>query len=209
MYKPAKLFLSLRALGAPANVLMLAVQGIFRGFKDTKTPVFYIGNYQEILYVAFPSPTFLGKNVNFHLSMWFWDPCIKRFVAKAHPSTWLHGKNCPTMAALCQACPCFESANMACRGSALVKAGGIGWVRAWFFMIVFALETSTGWSGGFATKWLILWCQITLFFCFMMPVSFSKSLGLGNLSAVALLPLLIYGFQLGITGAAISTVVSQ
>ncbi|KAG2588377.1 hypothetical protein PVAP13_5NG221500 [Panicum virgatum] len=43
MYKPAKLFLSLRALGAPANVLMLAVQGIFRGFKDTKTPVFYLG----------------------------------------------------------------------------------------------------------------------------------------------------------------------
>ncbi|KAL6912380.1 hypothetical protein ACP4OV_001185 [Aristida adscensionis] len=43
MHKPAKLFLSLRALGAPANVIMLAVQGIFRGFKDTKTPVFYIG----------------------------------------------------------------------------------------------------------------------------------------------------------------------
>uniref|UniRef100_A0A0E0GFE9 Protein DETOXIFICATION n=1 Tax=Oryza nivara TaxID=4536 RepID=A0A0E0GFE9_ORYNI len=38
MHKPAKLFLSLRALGAPANVIMLAVQGIFRGFKDTKTP---------------------------------------------------------------------------------------------------------------------------------------------------------------------------
>lgn len=69
MYKPAKLFLSLRALGAPANVLMLAVQGIFRGFKDTKTPVFYIGNYQEILYVAFPSPSFLGKIVKFHLSI--------------------------------------------------------------------------------------------------------------------------------------------
>ncbi|TVU25886.1 hypothetical protein EJB05_28403 [Eragrostis curvula] len=32
---------------------------------------------------------------------------------------------------------------------------------------------------------------------------------LGNLSAVVLLPLLIYGFQLGITGAAISTVASQ
>ncbi|CAD6342790.1 unnamed protein product [Miscanthus lutarioriparius] len=43
MYRPAKLFLSLRALGAPANVIMLAVQGIFRGFKDTKTPVLYIG----------------------------------------------------------------------------------------------------------------------------------------------------------------------
>lgn len=43
MHKPAHLFLSLRALGAPANVIMLAVQGIFRGFKDTRTPVFCIG----------------------------------------------------------------------------------------------------------------------------------------------------------------------
>ncbi|XP_071684044.1 protein DETOXIFICATION 45, chloroplastic isoform X3 [Lolium perenne] len=43
MYESARLFLSLRALGAPANVIMLAVQGIFRGFKDTKTPVLYIG----------------------------------------------------------------------------------------------------------------------------------------------------------------------
>ncbi|XP_010236195.1 protein DETOXIFICATION 45, chloroplastic isoform X2 [Brachypodium distachyon] len=43
MHKSAQLFLSLRALGAPANVIMLAVQGIFRGFKDTKTPVIYIG----------------------------------------------------------------------------------------------------------------------------------------------------------------------
>lgn len=43
MYKSARLFLSLRALGAPANVIMLAVQGIFRGFKDTKTPVLFIG----------------------------------------------------------------------------------------------------------------------------------------------------------------------
>jgi len=64
MYRPAKLFLSLRALGAPANVIMLAVQGIFRGFKDTKTPVFYIGNYQEILYIAISSafPFFLLEN---------------------------------------------------------------------------------------------------------------------------------------------------
>ncbi|KAM3223139.1 hypothetical protein ACQJBY_056852 [Aegilops geniculata] len=43
MYASARLFLSLRALGAPANVIMLAVQGIFRGFKDTKTPVLFIG----------------------------------------------------------------------------------------------------------------------------------------------------------------------
>ncbi|KAJ4829736.1 hypothetical protein Tsubulata_020748 [Turnera subulata] len=41
----SKLFLSLRALGAPAVVLSLALQGIFRGFKDTKTPVFCLGNW--------------------------------------------------------------------------------------------------------------------------------------------------------------------
>uniref|UniRef100_M1AGK8 Protein DETOXIFICATION n=1 Tax=Solanum tuberosum TaxID=4113 RepID=M1AGK8_SOLTU len=35
---PAEHFLKLRALGAPAVVLYLAVQGIFRGFKDTRTP---------------------------------------------------------------------------------------------------------------------------------------------------------------------------
>ncbi|KAI3813663.1 hypothetical protein L1987_18392 [Smallanthus sonchifolius] len=40
---PAQRFLQLRALGAPAVVLSLAIQGIFRGFKDTKTPVFCLG----------------------------------------------------------------------------------------------------------------------------------------------------------------------
>uniref|UniRef100_A0A2N9G4K8 Protein DETOXIFICATION n=1 Tax=Fagus sylvatica TaxID=28930 RepID=A0A2N9G4K8_FAGSY len=37
---PAQQFLSLRALGAPAVVVSLALQGVFRGFKDTKTPCF-------------------------------------------------------------------------------------------------------------------------------------------------------------------------
>ncbi|XP_016445817.2 protein DETOXIFICATION 45, chloroplastic-like isoform X2 [Nicotiana tabacum] len=40
---PAEHFLKLRALGAPAVVLYLAVQGIFRGFKDTRTPVLCLG----------------------------------------------------------------------------------------------------------------------------------------------------------------------
>ncbi|XP_060193487.1 protein DETOXIFICATION 45, chloroplastic-like isoform X1 [Lycium barbarum] len=40
---PAEYFLKLRALGAPAVVLYLAVQGIFRGFKDTRTPVICLG----------------------------------------------------------------------------------------------------------------------------------------------------------------------
>ncbi|XP_020597104.1 protein DETOXIFICATION 45, chloroplastic-like [Phalaenopsis equestris] len=43
MHRPAQQFLSLRALGAPAVVVSLAIQGIFRGFKDTKTPLFCVG----------------------------------------------------------------------------------------------------------------------------------------------------------------------
>ncbi|BFG42440.1 hypothetical protein CerSpe_287130 [Prunus speciosa] len=40
---PAQRFLSLRAFGAPAVVASLALQGVFRGFKDTKTPVLCLG----------------------------------------------------------------------------------------------------------------------------------------------------------------------
>lgn len=39
----AQKFLCLRALGAPALVVILALQGVFRGFKDTKTPVLCLG----------------------------------------------------------------------------------------------------------------------------------------------------------------------
>ncbi|WCJ32784.1 MATE efflux family protein [Euphorbia peplus] len=39
----AEKFLKLRAIGAPAVVLYLSIQGIFRGFKDTKTPVLCLG----------------------------------------------------------------------------------------------------------------------------------------------------------------------
>lgn len=37
---PAAKYLAIRALGAPANVISLAVQGIFRGLKDTRTPLY-------------------------------------------------------------------------------------------------------------------------------------------------------------------------
>ncbi|KAL5972875.1 hypothetical protein ACLOJK_039681 [Asimina triloba] len=50
MFGPAKKFLSLRAVGAPAVVVSLAVQGIFRGFKDTRTPVLCVGKY--LMYFA-------------------------------------------------------------------------------------------------------------------------------------------------------------
>ncbi|WZZ62825.1 hypothetical protein YC2023_062932 [Brassica napus] len=37
---PAQKYLTIRSLGAPALLLSLSVQGIFRGFKDTKTPLY-------------------------------------------------------------------------------------------------------------------------------------------------------------------------
>ncbi|KAL0339638.1 UNVERIFIED_CONTAM: protein DETOXIFICATION 42 [Sesamum radiatum] len=40
MLKPALKYLTLRSLGAPAVLLSLAMQGVFRGFKDTKTPLY-------------------------------------------------------------------------------------------------------------------------------------------------------------------------
>ncbi|KAG9449439.1 hypothetical protein H6P81_009404 [Aristolochia fimbriata] len=40
MLHPASQYLTLRALGAPAVLLSLAMQGVFRGFKDTTTPLY-------------------------------------------------------------------------------------------------------------------------------------------------------------------------
>ncbi|CAN6561714.1 unnamed protein product [Malus baccata var. baccata] len=42
MLAPAKKYLTIRSIGAPAVLLTLAMQGIFRGFKDTKTPLYVI-----------------------------------------------------------------------------------------------------------------------------------------------------------------------
>ncbi|XP_071719683.1 protein DETOXIFICATION 42-like isoform X2 [Rutidosis leptorrhynchoides] len=40
MLPPAQQYLKLRSLGAPAVLLSLAMQGVYRGFKDTKTPLY-------------------------------------------------------------------------------------------------------------------------------------------------------------------------
>ncbi|KAJ1421990.1 Multi antimicrobial extrusion protein [Sesbania bispinosa] len=40
MLNSAQKYLTLRSLGAPAVLLSLAMQGVFRGFKDTKTPLY-------------------------------------------------------------------------------------------------------------------------------------------------------------------------
>ncbi|XP_022631838.1 protein DETOXIFICATION 43-like isoform X1 [Vigna radiata var. radiata] len=42
MLNPAEKYLKLRSIGSPAVLLSLAVQGIFRGFKDTTTPLYVI-----------------------------------------------------------------------------------------------------------------------------------------------------------------------
>nr|XP_025877293.1 protein DETOXIFICATION 44, chloroplastic-like isoform X1 [Oryza sativa Japonica Group] len=43
MRVPAEQFLTLRAYGAPPVIVALAAQGAFRGFMDTKTPLFAVG----------------------------------------------------------------------------------------------------------------------------------------------------------------------
>ena len=40
MRLPATQYLMWRAVDAPAVVVALAIQGVFRGFKDTKTPLY-------------------------------------------------------------------------------------------------------------------------------------------------------------------------
>lgn len=54
MRVPAQQFLKLRALGAPAVVVSLALQGVFRGFKDTKTPVLCLGIGNFLAVILFP-----------------------------------------------------------------------------------------------------------------------------------------------------------
>ncbi|KAH6559170.1 hypothetical protein KP509_1Z024500 [Ceratopteris richardii] len=53
MRAPAKQYLEFRAIGSPAVVLSLVAQGIFRGFKDTQTPLFAttLGNVVNMILV--------------------------------------------------------------------------------------------------------------------------------------------------------------
>lgn len=47
MQGPAVRYLTIRSLGAPAVLLSLAMQGVFRGFKDTKTPLYATGKHTQ------------------------------------------------------------------------------------------------------------------------------------------------------------------
>ncbi|KAL8151346.1 hypothetical protein V2J09_021154, partial [Rumex salicifolius] len=64
MRAPAQKFLTIRALGAPAVVVSLALQGVFRGFKDTKTPTFCLGAGNVFALFLFPLLMY-GCNMGF------------------------------------------------------------------------------------------------------------------------------------------------
>ncbi|OIV90425.1 hypothetical protein TanjilG_25029 [Lupinus angustifolius] len=51
MLKPALQYLTLRSFGAPAVIISMAMQGIFRGIKDTRTPLYatIIGDVTNII----------------------------------------------------------------------------------------------------------------------------------------------------------------
>ncbi|KAJ0084868.1 hypothetical protein Patl1_30922 [Pistacia atlantica] len=53
MFAPAQRFLKLRALGAPAVVVSLSLNGVFRGFKDTKTPFICLGKSLCLVLLCF------------------------------------------------------------------------------------------------------------------------------------------------------------
>ncbi|KAK4478420.1 hypothetical protein RD792_013890 [Penstemon davidsonii] len=53
MRMPAEQFLTLRAFGAPAIVVALAAQGTFRGFKDTKTPLYAVGKTSYVTFFRY------------------------------------------------------------------------------------------------------------------------------------------------------------
>ncbi|TKY49595.1 MATE efflux family protein FRD3 [Spatholobus suberectus] len=61
MLNPAVKYLRLRSLGAPAVLLSLAMQGIFRGFKDTTTPLYVIVSAYALNVVLDPILIFYCK----------------------------------------------------------------------------------------------------------------------------------------------------
>lgn len=59
MMTPASQYLTLRSLGAPAVLLSLAMQGVFRGLKDTKTPLYATGTQISLIFFCLISLIFI------------------------------------------------------------------------------------------------------------------------------------------------------
>ncbi|KAL7169348.1 hypothetical protein ACSBR2_034402 [Camellia fascicularis] len=65
MLNTAQRYLTLKALGAPAVLLSLAMQGVFEGIKDTRTPLYAIGKHKFLdLYILFSRFTLFLCNNN-------------------------------------------------------------------------------------------------------------------------------------------------
>ena len=66
MLTPACQYLTLRSLGAPAVLLSLAMQGVFRGLKDTRTPLYATGKKTKLFAPQFIY--FLMNEMHLYLS---------------------------------------------------------------------------------------------------------------------------------------------
>lgn len=69
MRVPAEQFLTLRAFGAPPIVIALAAQGTFRGFMDTKTPLYAIGKLQHVSPISLSLSLVLCAHEQTHLHL--------------------------------------------------------------------------------------------------------------------------------------------
>ncbi|CAK7355578.1 unnamed protein product [Dovyalis caffra] len=76
---PAERFLKLRAIGASAVVVYLAIQGIFRGFKDTKTPILWFGNFSAV---------FLFPLLMYYFGMGVTGAAISTIISQTALSLW-------------------------------------------------------------------------------------------------------------------------
>ncbi|KVI00689.1 hypothetical protein Ccrd_021058 [Cynara cardunculus var. scolymus] len=87
MLKPALKYLTLRSLGAPEVLLSLAMQGVFRGFKDTQTPLYATGLLLLFKVIAATIPVTLSASLAARLGampMAAFQICLQ-FVAGTQP----------------------------------------------------------------------------------------------------------------------------
>lgn len=84
MREPAENFLTLRAFGAPPIVIALAAQGAFRGFMDTKTPLYAIGKYCSTPFLSLFICLFLHQSSYLSISMYVCSCCFQLYVRQDH-----------------------------------------------------------------------------------------------------------------------------
>ncbi|GAU36196.1 hypothetical protein TSUD_363500 [Trifolium subterraneum] len=84
MLKPAMKYLIYRSFGAPAVLLSLAMQGIFRGFKDTTTPLYVIRGLLMTKVIAVTFCVTLAASLAARLGpipMAAFQPCLQIWLA--------------------------------------------------------------------------------------------------------------------------------